>query len=252
MTDEEEDENGNTTTGYSHYNNPSETTFTVSLFGHELSFLQEPSNTSIGHGSVVWEAAVIFAKYVELSRDFSISKIQGMKVLELGAGTCLAGTSLMLLGAKLTFTDLPSVCEVITQPNATRIYNKLSSLSLPIQIIPPLVVSLDWIDPKRFADLDAAERTQTSPPPSHYDVILLTDCVFCELLIPSLVDTITSLSSKLTVVYAVHEIRNADANNLFVAAMKERFHKVKIVSKRELAEEYRHELVQVLVAKRLR
>jgi len=51
---------------------------------------------------------------------------------------------------------------------------------------------------------------------------------------------------------AVHEIRNVDANDKFVAAMKANFKDVKLVPRSKQAAGYRHEQVQILVAKRLR
>ena len=51
---------------------------------------------------------------------------------------------------------------------------------------------------------------------------------------------------------AVHEIRNVDANDKFVAAMKASFKDVKLVPRSKQAAGYRHEQVQILVAKRLR
>ena len=88
------------------------------------------------------------------------------------------------------------------------------------------------------------------PPP--YDLILLTDCVFSEALVPALLRVITAASHRHTVVYAAHEIRNADANDLFVASMKAAFSSCKQVPRGKQAEGYRHELVQIHVCRRLR
>eukprot|EP01035_Chromulina_nebulosa_P017696 gene17696-23286_t len=58
-------------------------------------------------GAVVWDSSVIFIKYIEKNyRLYNYEKLNNKKVLELGSGCGLAGISLMLLGCKVTFTDL--------------------------------------------------------------------------------------------------------------------------------------------------
>ena len=224
--------------GFSLRFSPSDTTFTTTVFGYELTFDQRPADVSLGHGAVVWEAAVIFLKWTELSNEFSADKMRGRSVLELGSGTGLGGCALMARGCRVVFSDLAPVCAEITTNNATRSYHKLKSYSLPIDLHPPSVIPIDWTDADNLQDLRD----------SSFDVILLTDCVFSELLIPSLVRTVVEAcgSRKGVVVYAVHEIRNEDANKLFVQSMKGHFRDVKLVPTSKLSPDYRSELVQIL------
>ena len=224
--------------GFSLRFSPSDTTFTTTVFGYELTFDQRPADVSLGHGAVVWEAAVIFLKWTELSNEFSVDKMRGRSVLELGSGTGLGGCALMARGCRVVFSDLAPVCAEITTNNATRSYHKLRSYSLPIDLHPPSVIPIDWTDADNLQDLRD----------SSFDVILLTDCVFSELLIPSLVRTVVEAcgSRKGVVVYAVHEIRNEDANKLFVQSMKGHFRDVKLVPTSKLSPDYRSELVQIL------
>ena len=264
--------------GYRHYNNPEDTVFTLPLFGHELSFAQQPADRTLGHGSVVWEAAVIFCKWTELSSDFSVANMSGKRVLELGSGTAVAGVALLMRGARVVFSDLSPVCAAITLPNATSSYRRLQGLSLPVpRLYAPAVLPVDWTIEGNLRDLvwpgeeggvagegtrssddkgegegegESAERSKPAASPA--DIVLLTDCVFSESLIPALVRTVLDAvrGNRHAVVYAVHEVRNEDANALFVATMRRHFRDVKLVPRRQQAEGFRHELVQILVAKR--
>lgn len=116
---------------YCHFNHDeSNTTFAINVFDTSLTISQNPGDRTLGHGAVVWDAAVVFAKYMEYnSRDFQTSKLAGLEVLELGSGCALAGGALMLRGAKVTFTDLPAVVASLTETNA-RVSHHLISNSL--------------------------------------------------------------------------------------------------------------------------
>ena len=52
----------------------------------------------MGTGLITWDGAVVLAKYLETVPSFLLNK----NVLELGAGTGLAGMAATLLGAKAT------------------------------------------------------------------------------------------------------------------------------------------------------
>lgn len=105
---------------YCHFNqDESNTTFSLTVFDTELTIHQMPGDRKLGHGAVVWDAAVVFAKYVEHNaKDFPTSKLANQSVLELGSGCALAGGTLLLRGAKVTFTDLPEVVANLTERNA--------------------------------------------------------------------------------------------------------------------------------------
>eukprot|EP00981_Chlorochromonas_danica_P011930 scaffold4347_cov269-Ochromonas_danica.AAC.20 len=112
---------------YCHFNdNDDNTNFHLSLFGYHLTILQSPGDRQLGHGAVVWDASVVFAKYMENNlRDFSPSKLNGQQVLELGSGCGLAGGAYLLRGAQVTFTDLQPVLTSLTIPNTTPIEKEI-------------------------------------------------------------------------------------------------------------------------------
>ena len=82
-----------TAQGYCHFNEgDAGSSFNIELFGETLNIYQTPSDVSLGHGAVVWDAAVVFSKYMEFnSKDYDAKKLGGKRVLELGSGTALAG-----------------------------------------------------------------------------------------------------------------------------------------------------------------
>ena len=88
-----DDEETLKSSGYCHFNdNGSNKTFSINLFGHDLDIEQDPSSQLIGHGAVVWDAAVIFCKYMEHDpKQFSADKLHGKSLIELGSG-CGLGT----------------------------------------------------------------------------------------------------------------------------------------------------------------
>jgi len=89
------------------------------------------------------------------------------------------------------------------------------------------------------------------PPSIKFDVILLTDCIFSVSLARPLVDILRHYSDKTTTVYCCHEIRDADANALFVAELSKHF-RVKRIPYGKLHPDYRTKFIQLLQAKLLR
>ena len=120
--DDEDSENLDSTEtkefGYCHFNaNGSDLTFSIELFGITLVLDQKP-DSKIGHGAVVWDASVVFSKYVEKNPSiFSRSSFENKSVIELGSGCGLGGLCLMLKGSNVLVTDLPEVIEQLTINN---------------------------------------------------------------------------------------------------------------------------------------
>ena len=158
----------------------------------------------------MWDASIIFAKYVEISSDFSVSSMAGKRVLELGSGCGLGGLALMMRGAAVTLTDLPLVTSSLTSINAARVFGKLHSLGAQVvDFIRPIVAPIDWRDhsliPSTFPDSD---RLPFIAFEESYDVVLLTDCVFSRSLVKDLVLTILKYCAAKSELICCHEIRD--------------------------------------------
>jgi hypothetical protein len=106
--------------GYCHFNdNDRCLNFDIELFGFGLELAQKPdAGKELGHGAVVWDAAVVFTKYMEhTSSAFSVGNCRNQTVLELGSGCGLGGLAFMMRGAKVVCTDLKCVTDALTGPN---------------------------------------------------------------------------------------------------------------------------------------
>jgi len=229
--------------GYCHFNESgNDKTFLINLYGNDIVIEQDPSS-NIGHGASVWDSSVIFSKYIENNPSmFSPSTISGKNCIELGSGIGLAGISLMMLGAKVTFTDLPNVIDQFTKNNSIKIYNQMKSKGSGYlqNIHEPIIRPLDWT----WDDIQQNETITNSP----YDIVLLTDCVFSKYLAPFLVKTIMKCTGPKTQVICSHEIRDEDANNAFKLELKQHF-QIKRIPFNKLHPEYQNEFVEVLIAK---
>jgi protein N-lysine methyltransferase METTL21D len=204
--DDNDEETEHEEKGYCHFNDDgSNKTFSISLFGHDLDIEQDPSSQLLGHGAVVWDAAVIFSKYMEHDpKQFSAEKLHGKSVIELGSGCGLGGIAFIMKGAKVVLTDLQKVTEALTITNTNRIYMQLNSKgkgALPYPILPHSVRALDWTDFDSFKSSSDIEV-------GLFDIILLTDCVFSAALAVPLVDCILKLADTRCTVYCCHEIRD--------------------------------------------
>uniref|UniRef100_W5MZK7 Valosin containing protein lysine (K) methyltransferase n=1 Tax=Lepisosteus oculatus TaxID=7918 RepID=W5MZK7_LEPOC len=113
-------------------------------------------------GCVVWDAAIVLAKYLETEQFYQpsegINTWANKTVLELGAGTGVVGLMAATLGARVTVTDLEDL-----QP----------LLELNIRDHLPLVRTgsvkakvLKW----------GGDVTEFLPPP---DFLLMADCIYC-------------------------------------------------------------------------
>ncbi|XP_049804793.1 protein N-lysine methyltransferase METTL21D-like isoform X2 [Schistocerca nitens] len=58
---------------------------------------------------VVWDAAIVLAKYLEVENSRNKSWLKGSSVVELGAGLGCVGLTASCLGAHVTMTDLPEI-----------------------------------------------------------------------------------------------------------------------------------------------
>ncbi|CAE1259458.1 VCPKMT [Acanthosepion pharaonis] len=137
-------------------------------------------------GCVVWDAALVLAKYLE-SADFLHGRLlQDKTVLELGAGTGCLGIVAATFGAKVCITDLES-CLPLMQMNIGENHEQITG-KIEAQI-------LDW----------NSHDTLTSRP----DYILISDCIYYSESVKPLVDTINRLCEPHTIVLCSYEERTS-------------------------------------------
>uniref|UniRef100_A0A1B6L7E1 Uncharacterized protein n=1 Tax=Graphocephala atropunctata TaxID=36148 RepID=A0A1B6L7E1_9HEMI len=147
---------------------------------------------SVGDVScVIWDAAIVLSKYLEILYSKNKEYFMNKQVIELGAGLGCAGLVASCLGAHVTMTDLPEVIENLKNNIEC---NKLvwESCGGNAQ-----ARSLKW----GSSDIDAY-----SPP----DVLIATDCVYYEESVEPLVQTMTALSSDKTEILVCQEERDTE------------------------------------------
>ena len=186
-------------------------------------------------GCVVWDAALLLAKYL----DFNSERLalRSAHVVELGAGTGFCGLMAAALGARVVITDL-SYCVDIMQRNVRK--NKhLVEDKVKVE-------EFDWsqTDPNndKFFGLNLEE----------INLILVSDCVYYEQSVEQLLQTMVWLSSKGATVLLSYEERD-DKRELidkFFKLMRNKFKVIEIDSQ-ELHPEYRSSDLHLLVIRQI-
>jgi predicted nicotinamide N-methyase len=183
----------------------------IGSLGYKLRIF-EVEEASLGTGLNIWDGSVVLAKYLETHSDLTNRK----HVLELGAGTGLAGIAAGLLGARsVLLTDLDYTLDNLrrnadinfaqmapvapmTSPSSVTSSKDERACSLEYR-----VSALDWAD------------SSTYPPPQScccgedsFDVILGADIVWLEHLVPLLVRTLVACMGENTLLLLSHQVRS--------------------------------------------
>ncbi|XP_028854388.1 protein N-lysine methyltransferase METTL21D [Denticeps clupeoides] len=144
-------------------------------------------------GCVVWDAAIVLAKYLEtqfFNPQDGVCTWSSKNVLELGAGTGLVGIMAATLGAKVTLTDLEDLLPLLHLN--IRANEALVTGSISAKV-------LEW--GQNVADF--------LPCP---DFILMADCIYYEESITPLMETLKTLSGPQTTVICCYEQRTEGVN----------------------------------------
>ncbi|CBJ48314.1 conserved unknown protein [Ectocarpus siliculosus] len=228
----------------------------IEVCGTQLNIAQDPTSDNLG--TTIWDASVILVRYMERNPQlYSRRRLEGKRVLELGAGCGLAGMYFALQGAHVTFTDLIEVVPLLqrnvtmnlggqavedaagttTASDETRGRGKggKSVAAAPPARPKAKVLEYDWGKP-----LDGL-----SPP---YDYIVACDCVYVERLVESLVWSMARCSGRGTTVLVASEKREEVTYAKFRARLSEDF-AVRQAPRRHMDKAYDHENSEVLVCK---
>ncbi|CAM9588829.1 unnamed protein product [Ectocarpus fasciculatus] len=177
----------------------------------EFRQLQAGEVTGLGTGATVWPAAHVLAKYLE--RRFGNEGgaggrpggMEGLRAVDLGAGTGVAGIVAAALGAEAFLTDQEQLLFLMQEnadraqakPEAKREKPKASNTTTAGVACGDIrVLTYDW----------GKDDASLSPP---LDVVLVSDCVLPKLYpIEPLVDAIDQLSGPDTVTIMSYEHRH--------------------------------------------
>ncbi|KAF6216369.1 hypothetical protein GE061_000710 [Apolygus lucorum] len=157
---------------------------------------------SIGNVSaVVWDAALVLAKYLNKRARKNEDWMRDLKVLELGSGLGCAGITAACLGADVILTDLP---DVIPQLSKTI---ELNRIPIAEGRGKAMAMELKW-----GASVQPILDKWSGPP----NVILVADCIYYEESVKPLVDTIKHLSGLTTEIIISQEIRETGRQQFFL------------------------------------
>ncbi|KAG5179305.1 putative methyltransferase-domain-containing protein [Tribonema minus] len=123
-------------------------------------------------GSIVWDAEVVLAHHL----DATVSKsLRGMSVLELGAGTGLAGIVAARLGAHVVLTDQAKLLPQLQRNADANLTGEQSSATGTVTVTEVL-----WsADPADLAALSTATHRGT-PFLHHFDLVIGADIVYSD------------------------------------------------------------------------
>uniref|UniRef100_A0A1B6GTJ3 Uncharacterized protein n=1 Tax=Cuerna arida TaxID=1464854 RepID=A0A1B6GTJ3_9HEMI len=147
---------------------------------------------SVGDVScVIWDAAIVLSKYLEILCSNNQEYLKNKQVIELGAGLGCAGLVAACFGAHVTMTDLPEVLENLTNN---------------IECNKPIWESCGGSAQARALKWGSSDIDTFSSP----DVLLATDCVYYKESVEPLVQTMVALSSDKTEVIVCQEERDSE------------------------------------------
>ncbi|XP_068051030.1 protein N-lysine methyltransferase METTL21D isoform X2 [Anomalospiza imberbis] len=139
-----------------------------------------------GVGCVVWDAALVLAKFLETGA----CPLARRHVLELGAGTGAVGIMAATLGANVTVTDLEELQELMLVNIENNKHLVTGSVRAKV---------LKW----------GEDVTEFQPPP---DYILMADCIYYEESLEPLLKTLKDLTGPDTCVLCCYEQRTMGKN----------------------------------------
>ena len=186
---------------------------------------QSPEN---GHGSTVWDAALVLCAFFESKQGRDL--IKGSRVVELGSGTGIVSIVADRLGAGSTVaTDLPEYVPFIRQNIGLNLDSKCKA------------ASLDW------------KERNLAAIPDNVDWVLCADCVYLKDTVDDLVETILAINPIRGVIVSnetrEHE-NNDEAERRFIKGLYEKGFVGKAVHREVLKPEWRCEDIHVVVFER--
>nr|XP_022904217.1 protein-lysine methyltransferase METTL21D-like isoform X1 [Onthophagus taurus] len=138
---------------------------------------------------VVWDAAIVLAKYLEVMYQRNKEFLKEKFVLELGSGLGCAGLVAACLGAEVVLSDLPEAIPLLQ-------YNVDENQTLLTTKTSVCVRALSWGDKIDFKKVP--------------DKIILADCIYYKESIDPLIKTLLDYSNSFTEIILAQELRDSE------------------------------------------
>ncbi|GAQ90561.1 hypothetical protein KFL_006560050 [Klebsormidium nitens] len=200
--------------------------------GRNLRLVQSQMQSTVT-GSVVWDSALVLAKFLEYAADQGWLDFRAKSCVELGAGCGLVGLTVAFLGAaRVILTDMPDRLRLLRQNvEDNYVAPKGSPASLE-------VVELLWSTEPTAALLD--------PRP---DWIVASDVVYDDETFADLLTTLKELSTSETTIIIAVELRIDSVIESFLEAALSHF-SISRVADKSLHPEYKSQRVVVYLLRR--
>ena len=170
--------------------------------GHKLQLIQRPS---LCLGSIIWEGALVLAKYMEDNAQ----EFKGKTVIELGAGIGLVGIVSALIGcSSITITEIGKLIPLIRE-------------NIELNIEDPNVRKRVQVK-----ELNWGEHVEGKFDKS-YDYIVGSDIVYDKSTFEILIKSFKDLSDNNTIIFLAYRVRSKDETRFFELLEKD-FVKVEI------------------------
>ena len=161
----------------------------------------------VGVAAVIWDAAIVLGRYLEKTA----TRLQGKKVIELGAGTGFAGIVASLLGGDVTITDRKmalNTTRMNVEGNLGKNQNRVA------------IKELEW-----------GQNVSSFSPP--FDFVLGADIVYIEDTFSDLLKTLQDLCDETSIVLLSCKIRY-DRDKRFFELLSQSFSHQTILYDQEL------------------
>ncbi|XP_060125967.1 protein N-lysine methyltransferase METTL21D [Zootoca vivipara] len=186
-----------------------------------------------GTGCVVWDAALVLARFLEKEAEEEAAglPLRRKAALELGAGTGLVGLMAASLGANVTVTDLDEVQDLLKMNIEKNRHLITGSIQAKV---------LKW----------GEEVSDFLPAP---DYILMADCIYYEESLEPLLKTLKDLAGPETTILCCYEERtmgkNPEVEKKYFELLQKDFDLEKVPLEKH-DEEYRSEDIHIFIIRK--
>jgi len=204
------------------------------IAGEQLRFHERLSQEEWETGSKVWSTALVLALLLEKNKGkFGLTRGEGKRCCDVGAGCGLLGVSLCLLApdvlGSVVLTDLPGQLPLLRK-NVDQNGMEHSGVQQRATVQP-----LTW---------GSLEDAAALEPP--FDLIVGSDVIFREDFVEPLLVSLAALSDHRSTIVLCVEERNEAAHALFVSTAPSFGFKVKQLPKKMYADPETHEFSRVM------
>lgn len=163
-------------------------------------FFDEGYTLAGSTGFCVWAGARLVSEAFACHSDFpNLPSIQGLRILELGAGVGLLGATLAMAGAQVLLTDLNTLVDFAIQPNLER-NSQASDKDQTVpewlsnnQEQPAYSVGKGWASARALDWSKPVESQLTGEQLENIDIIVASDCAWLASMLDMLLETIASI-----------------------------------------------------------